>query len=259
VVHGDGQQLLNYPPRKNTNGVNLNTPGSFFYRHRESKQANSVWSGNETGESRLMAMSSVEPAALNMDKAIVVGLSRNLSAITEATRKQLNHYSFFYALFMLLGAGWLYRTQRKRDDIESMNAIKESEARFRTLIEDAPIAIAILRNAHFIYANPRYCMLHGYSSADDLSGLAWSTMIAPESRKHLGQTEKLIAEDSPTEQVFEVQGLVKDNARIPILKTTTRVILADGPATLVFAQDISAQKNAEFDMLKGAKPNSWPI
>jgi PAS domain S-box-containing protein len=252
IVHGDGEQLLNYPPQKNTNGMNLNTPGSFFYRHIESKQPNTVWSGTvyTTGEERMMALSSIEPASLNMDKAIVVGLSRNLSAITEASRKQLNHYSFFYVLFMLLFAGWLYRTQRKRDETESMNAIKESEARFRTLIEDAPIAIAILRNAHFIYANPRYCVLHGYLATDDLSGLAWSAMIAPESRAHLTQTEKLIAEDSPVEQTFEVQGLGKGGVHTPILKTTTRVILGDGPATLVFAQDISAQKNAEFDMLK---------
>jgi PAS domain S-box-containing protein len=252
VAHGDGEQLINYPSKNNTDGTNLDTPGSFFRRHRESRQRNSILEGalDATGEQRLMVLSTIEPASLNMDKAIVVGLSRNLSAITDATRKELNHYSFIYALLMLLCGAWLYRTQVKRADIESLNAIKESEARFRTLIEDAPIAIAILRAGHFIYTNPRYRLLYGYSAEDNLNGRRWTEMIAPESRRHLSQTEKLIATDSATEQMFEVQALGKESRRTPVFKTTTRVILADGPATLIFAQDISAQKNAEFDMLK---------
>ena len=45
VVHGDGEQLVNYPPQKGTDGVNLNVPGGFFYRHRESGQAESVLEG----------------------------------------------------------------------------------------------------------------------------------------------------------------------------------------------------------------------
>ena len=67
-------------------------------------------------------------------------------------------------------AGVLYRTQKKRAEAESLDAIKVSEARFRTLIEDAPIAIAILRNAHIIYANPRYRMLHGYTAGRRSAG-----------------------------------------------------------------------------------------
>jgi PAS domain S-box-containing protein len=252
VVHGDGDSLLNYPTQKAALNINLDKPGTFFRRHRESGQINSILSGNvySTGEARLMALSTVEPPSLNMDKAIVVGLSRNMSAITDPTRKQLRNYGFFYLLLTLISAIWLYRAQVKREDIESLNAIKESEARFRTLIEDAPIAIAITRGGDFIYTNPRYRALHGYSRDDNLNGRPWGAMISPESRLQLASVEKLIAEESATEQVFEAEGLSKDGSLVPVLKTTACVLLADGPATLIFVQDISAQKEAEFDMVK---------
>lgn len=129
------------------------------------------------------------------------------------------------------------------------HALRKSEARFRTLIEDAPLAIAILRSGNFLYTNPRYRALHGYASTDDLSGLPWRAMLSPASNAALTAQEALIVADSDSEQKFEALGLGKGGVLVPVFKTTTRVELSDGPATLVFAQDISAQKRAEADML----------
>ncbi|MEO5797351.1 MAG: response regulator, partial [Rhodoferax sp.] len=130
------------------------------------------------------------------------------------------------------------------------HTLRQSETRFRTLIEDAPVPIAILRAGHFVYSNPRYRALHAYSAADDLVGLPWSAMLSEESRTLLHRQEALILGDSPLEQMFEAVGLGKDGRLVPVFKTTARVVLADGPATLVFAQDISAQKQAEAATLK---------
>ncbi|MCX7277254.1 MAG: response regulator [Burkholderiales bacterium] len=130
------------------------------------------------------------------------------------------------------------------------NALRESEARFRTLIEDAPLAIAILRAGRFVYVNPRYRRLHGYEDSDNLVGCMWSSMIAPKSRAGLLVEEARVNEDSPIEQMFEAISLATDGQLVSIFNTTTRVDLADGPATLVFAQDISAQKQAEAALLQ---------
>ena len=130
------------------------------------------------------------------------------------------------------------------------NALRDSESRFRTLIEDAPLAIVILRRGLLVYANPRYNVLHGYAVTDDLVGMPWRAMIAPESIALLGHQETLIGDDSATDLMFEAMGLGKDHCRVPVYKTTTRVVLADGPATLIFAQDISAQKQAEAAVLQ---------
>lgn len=75
-------------------------------------------------------------------------------------------------------------------------------------------------------------------------------MIASQSRADLLVEEARVNEDSPIEQMFEAMSQSKDGRLVSVFKTTTRVDLADGPATLVFAQDISAQKQAEAALLQ---------
>ncbi len=263
VIHGDGRQLLNYPNKAGIDGTNLDRPGTFFRRHRDSALQQSVLSGKvyTTGEQRVMALETIRPPPLQMDRAIVIGLSRDEAAIAAPLRGQARAYLLVGGLLALCAAVLLYWTQRRRahlagwragqeEERQAMLAIASSEARFRTLIEDAPLAIAILRGGHFIYSNPRYRALHGYAAEDDLTGQPWRAMIAAESRAMLADNEALIEADSPSEQRFEALGLGKQGRPVPVLKTTTRVLLADGPATLIFAQDISAQKCAEEDMAR---------
>ena len=264
LLHGDGRQFLNYPART-ADGGNMDVPGSFLRRFRDSGYEAGVLSGVEiAGASvaapRIMAMATIAPPALHMDRAIIIGLSRDEAAIAAPLRRQALAYTLCFAVLALAAASLLFWSQRRRRqqaawhakqqaERQAMQAISDSETRFRTLIEDAPVAIAILRHGRFIYSNPRYRRLHGYSFEDDLNGLPWSAMISAQSQAALATNEALIEADSPSEQVFEAIGLGKQGRSVPVFKTTTRVMLKDGPATLIFAQDISAQKQAEEAML----------
>ena len=262
VLHGDGRQFLNYPARV-ANGGNVDVPGSFLRRFRDSGYQAGVLSGVKIAGAaapRIMAMATIAPPALHMDRAIIIGLSREEAAIAAPLRRQALAYVFCFAMLALTGASLLFWRQRRRrqhaawqEEQETerlaMQAVSDSETRFRTLIEDAPVAIAILRHGRFIYSNPRYRRLHGYSFEDDLNGLPWSAMISAPSLAALATNEALIEADSASEQVFEAIGMDKQGLPVPVFKTTTRVMLKDGPATLIFAQDISAQKQAEEAML----------
>lgn len=263
VVHGSGVQLLNYPNKPHTDGSQLDRPGSLFRLHRDSGDAATVQQGRivTTGEQRMMALRTVAPSALHMDQSIVIGLSRDAQAIMAPARQQQGIYAWSLAALALLGAASLALAQRRRREVTALQAqqLRErqehaaaagSELRFRTLIEDAPLAIAILRHGRFIYTNPRYRALHGYAEHDTLDGLPWRAMIAAASRQVLAEQERLIEIDTPQDQNFEALGLGKEGRLVPVLKVTTRVMLADGPATLVFTQDISAQKRAEEAMMQ---------
>ncbi|GGC65492.1 hypothetical protein GCM10011396_10620 [Undibacterium terreum] len=262
VAHGDGQLFLNYPTKNGFDGTNLNRPETFFRRHLDRKQPSSLLTGTVymTGEQRVMALRTIQPAELSMDHSLVIGLSRQQASIILPLRSQGWSYALLFTGIFLIGAASLWwsqvrRARRERAQTENarslqeMQALQDSEARFRTLIEDAPLAIAILRAGRFIYTNPRYRALHGYLAGDDLSGLPWCAMIASSSLDTLRTQEALIEADSPIELMFEAQGLGKAGRLVPVFKTTARVMLADGPATLIFAQDISAQKKAEEEML----------
>ncbi|WP_058050439.1 response regulator [Janthinobacterium sp. Ant5-2-1] len=261
VLHGDGRQFLNYPARI-ANGGNMDVPGSFLRRFRDSGYQAGVLNGVEIAGAapRVMAMATIAPAALHMDRALIIGLSREEAAIAAPLRRQALGYILSFAMLALATASLLFWSQRRRRqqaawhaeqerERQAMQAVSDSETRFRTLIEDAPVAIAILRHGRFIYSNPRYRRLHGYTMEDNLNGLPWSAMIFEPSLAALAANEALIEADSPSEQVFEAVGLGKQGLPVPMFKTTTRVMLKDGPATLIFAQDISAQKQAEEAML----------
>ncbi|MGK5036190.1 response regulator [Janthinobacterium sp. LB3P118] len=262
VLHGDGRQFLNYPVRA-ADGGNMDVPGSFLRRFRDSGYQAGVLSGVEIAGAatpRIMAMATIAPPALHMDRAIIIGLSREETAIAAPLRQQALAYVLCFGTLALAGASLLFWSQRRRRqqaawhaeqeaERQAMQAVSDSETRFRTLIEDAPVAIAILRHGRFIYSNPRYRRLHGYAFEDDLNGLPWSAMISAQSQAALATNEALIEADSPSEQVFEAIGLDKQGLPVPVFKTTTRVMLKDGPATLIFTQDISAQKQAEEAML----------
>lgn len=270
VIHGDGRLVMNFPERKGSDGSDHGRSGSFFSRHRQSGQMVSILTGklHSTGENSLMVLRTIQPAALHMDKALVVGMSRKLDVIGQPLHDQAVTYGELYCGIALLCSGGLYWLQKRRTYVDALAAdlergrwdaeeqsilndvLRESEARFRILIEDAPLAISMLRGGHFIYSNPRYRKLHGYLPEDDLTGLPWSAMITPKSRAILHEQEVLINQDSPAEQTFEAEGLGKDGNVVPVFKAITRVNLLDGPATLIFSQDISAQKHAESALLQ---------
>ena len=135
-------------------------------------------------------------------------------------------------------------------DSRIVTALRQSEARFRTLIEEAPLAVAILRAGRIVYSNPRYHALHGYAPDEDLNGLAWDALLVAESRASLCDQLTLIQADSPIEQSFESVGLDVSGTRVEVHNTTALVELADGAATLIFAQNISAQKQAEAALVQ---------
>jgi PAS domain S-box-containing protein len=203
----------------------------------------------------------IQPANVGLDNFLVVSISRDANAVVAPLDRHASMLSAMIALGATAGAallGWSQRRRRHLRQLEAVRlqekgqaaALRDSETRFRILIEEAPVAVAIVRAGRFVYTNRRYKLLHGYPPADSMSGMPWRAMLAPDSLALLREQEALIAADSPAEQHFEAIGVRSDHSCIPVFKATTRVELADGPATLIFTQDISAQKRAEAFLLE---------
>jgi PAS domain S-box-containing protein len=203
----------------------------------------------------------VAPLSTHSDNYLMIGISRDPNAVVAPLMRQGKMFALFLAALAIMCSGLLAFMQMRRrrwlrenaaHEVEQAeaDALRLSEARFRTLIEEAPVAIAILRQGRFVYTNRRYNVLHGYTDGDELAGLPWSALIAAESLTGLKMQASLINADSPTELRFEALGIGNTGGLIPMFKATTRVALRDGPVTLIFAQDISAQKRAEAFLLE---------
>jgi len=127
LAHGDGKLFMMAPAREELVGTNLATPGSLFTRHLESGRTVNVFSDRvvSTGEQRMIAQRTIQPADLFMDKPLVVAVSRDLDAIFAAWRRASALAAGLFgvvALAAILGLIFHQRRQRAFERLTESNA-----------------------------------------------------------------------------------------------------------------------------------------
>jgi len=132
-------------------------------------------------------------------------------------------------------------TGRKRVE----EALRESEARFRSLIENAPVAISVARRDRISYANSAFLRMFGFQSEEDLRDQSVVELFAPQCRDEISGRMRRRALGLPVPDEYETRGLRKDHSEFPMHVAATRVALADGPATVGFMTDVTERKRME--------------
>lgn len=113
LAHGDGKLFLIAPLQEQLLGVDLAQPGSLFLRHQESGKATNIMTDRVllTGVWSMVALHTVQPAALKMDKPIVVAISRDLDAMYTRWRSEATLIGGIYALLIAITVPGLYLTR----------------------------------------------------------------------------------------------------------------------------------------------------
>jgi signal transduction histidine kinase len=116
IAHSDGLQFLMTPERPGMEGMDLAKPGSFFTRHLDGGKLESVLTGTvlATGERRMMALRTIKPESVPMDKGLVVSVGRDLDALYAPWRRDLTIDCLLFVLAGLAASCFLYVHQRRR-------------------------------------------------------------------------------------------------------------------------------------------------
>ena len=133
LAHGDGLQFLMVPERPDQSGKNLAQPGSFFTRHQESGQPETLLTGAaySTGEERMMAQITIKPPGVPMDRPLIATVGRESGAIHAEWRQDAEKQAALY-LLLLFGssAGLFYHHRRQlafdRRVAETNRALEEA-------------------------------------------------------------------------------------------------------------------------------------
>lgn len=131
------------------------------------------------------------------------------------------------------------------------NALRQSEERFRGLIEMAPVPSVLGRDGRCLYTNRAFARLFKSTVSGELDGWQLISFIALEEQ---GTVSRLIStwfETGRNEPVhFDSIGIKGYDALFPCGVNASTIKLSDGHCTLVFVQDISERRRAEAEREK---------
>ncbi len=131
-------------------------------------------------------------------------------------------------------------TERKKAE----EALRESEEKFRTFTESAPVAMMIYQDYRCVYANAAAERITGYS-AEELSSLRFWDFLHPDFRRMAIEGGKAMerGEEPPKRSEFRI---ITKNGEERWLDCRSEVIKYQGKrAVLISAMDITERKQAE--------------
>jgi PAS domain S-box-containing protein len=119
---------------------------------------------------------------------------------------------------------------------------RETEARFRALVDGAPVAITVARSGRVLYVNQAFVRTLGLPSAEVAIGRSIVDSMTPDDAGRTAERWNRIGRKLPVDPVAEVTLRRPDGTSFRAAITDAAVELEDGPALIGFVQDVTERK-----------------
>ena len=140
-------------------------------------------------------------------------------------------------------------TRRKKAE----DALRESEERFRILMESSPTAILLYQNDKWIYANPAATEIMGYTNQELLSMNFWD-IVHPDDRQSVMERGKKRQQSIPVTKRYEFRIVSKDNTVKWVDLSGETIMFNGSPAGIISVLEITERVKMEA-ALKQAEEN----
>ena len=132
-------------------------------------------------------------------------------------------------------------TERRNHQI----ALRESEERYRTLVDWSPDAIAVHRAGKIVFANAAACKIVGASSAHEILGKNILDFVHPDFRQFATERARLVIEKNVEVPMVEETFLRLDGSAIYVEIQAKAITYEGEVAVYLVGRDITARKQAE--------------
>ena len=180
LSHGDGTLFLIEPHRDEVPGINLLVSGSFLSRHVQQGGESSTHRGltYATRQKRLLAIRTVTPPHLTMDKPLYVSASRDYAAVFTSWRRDSLYQGGIFILLSL--SSWYALRVYQRRQQEQHNTLEASERFLRTLTDILPGLVGYwTRDLRCSFANATYADWYG-KPLDQIIGHQLNQLMPPQ-------------------------------------------------------------------------------
>ena len=136
--------------------------------------------------------------------------------------------------------------------VEAIEALRRSESRFRSLVENAPDGVVILRGRRITFMNERAARLLGLGSAAHGIGQEITALLPPSDAsragERIGTMLRIGTELPPSDYTKVVDGVER------IVEIKSIVIEYDGaPAVLAFARDVTEPRAMQRELVHAGR------
>ena len=123
-------------------------------------------------------------------------------------------------------------------------ALRESEQKYSTLVEDALIGVYIIKDGIIEFANDKFAAIYGYEK-DELIGIPSLDLAHPDDRALIKvmRSKRLKGEKVPSE--YEIRGIKKNGDAIWVMRSFSLIHYKDGPAISGIVSDVTKRRKAE--------------
>ena len=128
---------------------------------------------------------------------------------------------------------------------QAEESLRESEERYRSLVENNLSGIILYRQAEILFANERFFNIFGYKH-EELNNLVIDDILAPEAVNEVSELRRRrLAGEIEQTSVYESKGKRKDGEFFDMEISVCIVSYQDGPCCMASLSDISHRKKAE--------------
>jgi len=128
---------------------------------------------------------------------------------------------------------------------ETEKSLKESEARYRRLVELSPNAIIVICDGKIVFINPAGIRLLGANSDVQVVGKLVMDFVHPDYREYAQKRLKKITQENIIAPLAEAKFIRLDGSGVDVEVTGSLLSFQGGPSVQIVVQDISERKQAE--------------
>ena len=124
-------------------------------------------------------------------------------------------------------------------------AIRESEEKFRTLVESSLVGVYIIQDGRFVYTNPAMSKMYHYTAAEFMAMPSVLDTVAPEDHQAVMDNIRKRIDGEAESIKYDFTAVKRNGERVRVEVFGSRTSYHGRPAVIGTAEDVTERKNAE--------------